>query len=126
MKLRNAGVYFEPNDFLGRPVSRNCRGSLQIPETRNNTETTGDLEGRNASDELTGIRFFSYLRQSFVDCFFTSQAGIHDLGYVGNQDSTALTAAAKRSSSIFSIGRLWVRGDSNSLVIADSSVVEPL
>lgn len=40
---------------------------------------------RNASPELeAGIRFFALVRRFVVDCFFTSQEGIRDLGYIGN------------------------------------------
>ena len=31
-----------------------------------------------------GVRFFALLRKMTVDGFYTSQIGIHDLGYIGN------------------------------------------
>jgi Gluconate 2-dehydrogenase subunit 3 len=40
---------------------------------------------KNESPELApGIRFFEWLRKMTVDAFYTSKAGIEELGYMGN------------------------------------------
>jgi hypothetical protein len=41
---------------------------------------------KNAAPELgPGIRFFEWVRNMTVDAFYTSPAGIRDIGYQGNQ-----------------------------------------
>ena len=40
---------------------------------------------KNNSPELgTGIQFFTWVRNMTVDAFYTSKAGMDDLGYMGN------------------------------------------
>lgn len=40
---------------------------------------------RNAKDYGAGVRFFDWARRMTVDAYYTSAAGIEDLGYLGNK-----------------------------------------
>jgi gluconate 2-dehydrogenase gamma chain len=60
---------------------------------------------KNASPELgPGIQFFTWVRNMTVDAFYTSKAGMDDLGYIGNSamsefhvPAEAIDYAVKRS-----------------------------
>lgn len=44
---------------------------------------------RNSSPELApGIRFFDWARRMTVDAYYTSPAGIHEVGFLGNKGQT--------------------------------------
>jgi hypothetical protein len=44
---------------------------------------------RNSTPELApGIRFFDWARRMTVDAYYTSAAGIEELGYLGNKAVT--------------------------------------
>jgi hypothetical protein len=48
---------------------------------------------RNATPELAaGMRFFDWARRMTVDAYYTSAAGIRELGYMGNQAKTEFQA----------------------------------
>jgi len=59
---------------------------------------------KRSSDLVPGIEFFDWVRKMTVDAFYTSPAGIKDIGYVGNSvysryvvPQSALDYAMKRS-----------------------------
>jgi gluconate 2-dehydrogenase gamma chain len=60
---------------------------------------------KNNSEELApGILFFTWVRNMTVDAFYTSKAGMDDIGYMGNTASSefhvpaeAIAYAVKRS-----------------------------
>jgi gluconate 2-dehydrogenase gamma chain len=59
---------------------------------------------KNAEELGPGVRFFDWARMMVVDAFYTSKAGIKDVGYLGNKGMTkfeipreAIDYALKRS-----------------------------
>lgn len=68
---------------LAREIEPHDPGYAGIVES-DEYEGFFDYTTERWSDDAPGIRFFSWLRRLVVDAFYSSEEGVKDVGYVGN------------------------------------------
>jgi hypothetical protein len=85
-----AAIYTGGLAWLDHAIERAVKASFAAARPVDRTALVDRIAyRRNATPELAaGIRFFEWARRMTVDAYYTSAAGIQELGYLGNKGMT--------------------------------------
>jgi gluconate 2-dehydrogenase gamma chain len=101
-----AAIYTGGLAWLDHAIDREFNTTFRAAKPEEQTEILDKIAYRaNSTPELAaGIRFFDWARRMTVDAYYTSAAGITELGYLGNKGMSefkvpqeAIEYAVKRS-----------------------------